>query len=361
MGWPRRILTAAGFVTVAAGVTLSLGRFSYAPMPDRADLLNPDRYPIQTAFDVLGRRVSRAESDRLISTEAGRKALAPTSGSVAIDPAMVERGRQAFYQETFGNEVFLTDVMGMLDGGLTPTAVALAVEKLGGQGTGNLQVAMAKDVRVGDRLYRTGELVPTGLDVPKGGSFIIGIKTFSDRGHLRMGITCALCHAAVDPGTGKVVEGAPNTDLNAGLLLALAKNSSAYFMHASVPEADARPSADPQHTGSTTTGPALPDAASVEAATKVQVASWPPGSFDSSADRVTNPTSIPSSFSAHGEPYSWSGREAIGPFAGLSSLNNNVHAANSDTTQLAAAAPWLFGMDPETYLGIVLRGAATEA
>ena len=27
---------------------------------------------------------------------------------------------------------------------------------------------------------------------------------------------------------------------------------------------------------------------------------------------------------------------------------------------IAAAAPWLFGMDPETYLGIVLRGAATR-
>lgn len=361
MGWPRRILITTGLATVAAGVALGVGRFSYAPMPDRADLLNPDRYPIQTAFDILGRRVSRAEADRLSGTEAGRKALSPKSGAVAIDPAMVERGRQAFYQETFGNEVFLTDVMGMLDGGLTPTQVALAVAKLGGQGTTDLKVAMARDVRVGDRVYRAGELVPTGLDVPKGGAFIIGIKTFYDRGHLRMGITCALCHAAVDPGTGRVVEGAPNTDLNAGLLMALAKNSSAYFMHASVPEADAKPPADPQHTGSTGTGPALPDAASVEAATKVQVASWPPGSFDSSADRVTNPTSIPSSFSAHGEPYSWSGREAIGPFAGLSSLNNNVHAANSDTTQLAAAASWLFGMDPETYLGIGLRGSATEA
>jgi hypothetical protein len=355
MGWPRRILLAAGLATVAAGVTISLGRFSYAPMPDRADLLNPDRYPIQTAIDVLGRRVSRAEADRLDGTEAGRKELSAGSGAVAIDPAMVERGRQAFYQETFGNEVFLTDVMGMLDGGLTPTAVALAVTKLGGQGTTNLQVAMARDMRVGDRTYRTGELVPTGLDVPKGGAFIIGIKTFSDRGHLRMGITCALCHAAVDPGTGKVVEGAPNTDLNAGLLVALAKNSSAYFMHASVSQAD------PPQAGSAGAGPALPDAEAVEAATKVQVASWPPGSFDSSADRVTNPTSIPSSFSAHGEPYSWSGREAVGPFAGLSSLNNNVHAANSDTTQLAAAAPWLFGMDAETYLGIVLRGAATES
>jgi len=361
MGWPRRILLTAGLATVAAGITLGLGRFSYAPMPDRADLLNPDRYPIQTAFDVLGRRVSRAEAEHLNGTEAGRRELSAASGAVAIDPAMVDRGRQAFYQETFGNEVFLTDVMGMLDGGLTPTEVALAVARLGGQGTTNLQVAMARDMRIGARTYRKGELVPTGLDVPKGGAFIIGIKTFSDRGHLRMGITCALCHAAVDPSTGKVVEGAPNTDLNAGLLMALAKNSSAYFMHASVPEADAKPAAEPEHAGSTGTGLALPDAGAVEAATKVQVASWPPGSFDSSADRVTNPTSIPSSFSAHGEPYSWSGREAVGPFAGLSSLNNNVHAANSDTTQLAAAAPWLFGMDAETYLGIVLRGAATES
>ncbi|MHC2108729.1 cytochrome C oxidase Cbb3 [Methylobacterium sp.] len=355
MGWPRRILLTAGLATVAAGVTISFGRFSYAPMPDRADLLNPDRYPIQTAFDVLGRRVSRAEADRLNGTEAGRKELSASNGAVAIDPAMVERGRQAFYQETFGNEVFLTDLMGMLDGGLTPTAVALAVAKLRGQGTTNLQVAMARDMRVGDRTYRKGELVPTGLDVPKGGAFIIGIKTFSDQGHLRMGITCALCHAAVDPGTGKVVEGAPNTDLNAGLLMALAKNSSAYFMHASVNQAD------PPQAGSAGAGPALPDAEAVEAATKVQVASWPPGSFDSSADRVTNPTSIPSSFSAYGEPFSWSGREAVGPFGGLSSLNNNVHAANSDTTQLAAAAPWLFGMDAETYLGIVLRGAATAS
>ncbi len=100
--------------------------------------------------------------------------------------------------------------------------------------------AARHDITIGDRTYKKGERVPTGLDVPKGGAFIIGIKTFYDQGHLRMGITCALCHAAVDAGSGKVVEGAPNTDLNAGLLMALAKNSSAYFMHASVPEADAK-------------------------------------------------------------------------------------------------------------------------
>ena len=93
----------------------------------------------------------------------------------------------------------------------------------------------------------------------------------------------------------------------------------------------------------------------------MEVASWPAGSFDSSADRETNPTSIPSSFSAYGEPYSWSGRAGIGPFKGLSALNNNVHAANSDTTQQTRAAKVLFGLDPELYLGMVLQGAADAA
>jgi hypothetical protein len=351
VGRTRTVIALSGAVLVVGlGATALLGRFSYAPMPDEADLANPGRSPLTTAFDVLGRRVSASEADSLRKTEEGRHTLSPANGAVAIDAAVIARGREAFYRETFGDEVFLTDVMGMLDGGLTPFEVVRAVAALKGEATTNLKVRMARDVTIGDRTYPKGEEVPTGLDVPKGGAFIIGIKSFYDRGHLRMGITCALCHAAVDPSSGKVIEGVPNADLNAGLLMALAKNSSAYFMHASVPEANAEAAPEGNR-------PALPNAAAVEAATKVQVASWPPGSFDSSADRVTNPTSIPSSFSAYGEPYSWSGREMLGPFGGLSSLNNNVHAANSDTTQLAAAAPWLFGLDPETYLGIVLRGA----
>nr|WP_245438963.1 hypothetical protein [Methylorubrum zatmanii] len=280
---------------------------------------------------------------------------------MAIDDALVRRGREAFYRETFGNEVFLSDVMGMLDGGLTPFEVARAILMLGGAGTTNLKVRMARDVTVGDRVWKTGELVPTGLDVPRGSPFILGIRTFYDRGHLRMGITCALCHTAVDPQSGKVVEGAPNTDLNAGLLMALASNATAYFMHGS-----ADPSAHPGDPARSVTiedgaKSALPDPARFEAAAKVEVASWPAGSFDSSADRETNPTSIPSSFSAYGEPYSWSGRAGIGPFKGLSALNNNVHAANSDTTQQTTAAKTLFGLDPQVYLGTVLQGAAVAS
>jgi len=232
---------------------------------------------------------------------------------------------------------------------------------LGGQGTNDLKVRMAKDVTVGERTYRKGELVSTGLDVARWGTGIIGIKTFYERGTLRMGISCALCHSAFDPKSGKIVEGAPNTDLNAGLLLALAANSSAYFMHGTA-DLDVL-KGDPARTVPTRDGgtAALPDRDRLEAAAKVQVASWPPGSFDSSADRITNPTSIPTSFSAYGEPYSWSGRQAIGPFHGLSALNNNVHAANSDTTQQTEAAQTLFGLDPELYLGTILQGAVAPA
>lgn len=360
MGWPLRVFIAsAAFVGVAVAVG-SLARFSYAPMPDDDGLLNPGRSAMETAYDVLGRRVLRDEAERLNQTPEGRAALAPDRGAVAIDAALVKRGREAFYRETFGNEVFLSDVMGMLDGGLTPYEVARALLLLKGEGTPNLRVRMARDVTVGDRTWKKGELVPTGLDVPRGSPFILGIRTFYDRGRLRMGITCALCHAAVDPASGKVVEGAPNTDLNAGLLMALASNASAYFMHGSADPA-AHPG-DPSRSVTTEDGmkTALPDRAAFEAAAKVEVASWPAGSFDSSADRETNPTSIPSSFSAYGEPYSWSGRAGIGPFKGLSALNNNVHAANSDTTQQTRAAKTLFGLDPQVYLGTVLQGAAAE-
>ena len=42
------------------------------------------------------------------------------------------------------------------------------------------------------------------------------------------------CHATVNRETGMIVEGAPNSDLNLGLMLALAPNSAAYFTHTDI-------------------------------------------------------------------------------------------------------------------------------
>ncbi|MER2265336.1 cytochrome C oxidase Cbb3 [Methylobacterium oxalidis] len=345
MGWPRRTLAAVGILICAGGLTAALGRFSYAPMPSEADLVNPGRNAPEGAYDVLG-----------------RAAASPEPGAVRIDAALIRRGREAFYRETFGNEVFLTDVMGMLDGALSLYEVSRALTLLAGRGTANLEVRVARPVTVGDRTYRVGELIPTGLDVEKGSLFPLGIRTFYDRGHVRMGITCALCHSAVDPASGRVVEGAPNRDLNVGLMMALAANTTAYYMHGSTPSLDPFRT-DPGRTVATRSGmrERLPDPEALEADAKVQAASWPPGSFDSSPDLVTNPTSIPSSFTAHGHPYGWSGHAGIGPFRGLSALNNNVHALNSDTTAQADAAPFLFGLDPEVYLGTLLQRAPSPS
>ncbi|MGU3540515.1 cytochrome C oxidase Cbb3 [Methylobacterium sp. A54F] len=345
MGWPRRILAVTAILAVAAGGAAAFGRFGYAPMPDAAGVLNPERNPGEGAYDLFG-----------AAGGAGQP------GAVRLDDALMARGREAFYRETFGNEVFLTDVMGMLDGGMSLYEVSRALTLLAGRGTTNLQVRIARPVTVGGRRYEPGEVVSTGLDVARGSLFPLGIRTVWDRGRVRMGITCALCHAAVDPQSGRVVEGAPNADLNVGLMIALASNTTAYYMHGSTPSLDPFRT-DPNRTVRTRDGGTerLPDPAALEAEAKVQAASWPPGSFDSSPDLVTNPTSIPSSFTAAGFPYGWSGHAAIGPFRGLSALNNNVHALNSDTTAQADAAPVLFGLDPEVYLGTILQGAANPA
>lgn len=49
-----------------------------------------------------------------------------------------------------------------------------------------------------------------------------------------------------------------------------------------------------------------------------------------------------------------------GPFHGLTSQNNNVHALNSDSLLLADSSPFLFGIDKETYLAILLQDAADK-
>ncbi|WP_298954409.1 cytochrome C oxidase Cbb3 [uncultured Methylobacterium sp.] len=351
----RRLLVAALAVALPVAGFLVLGRVSYAPMPDEADLLNPDRLPVEAVYDVMGRSVSAGEARSLETGEDGRRTLSPAAGAIRIDDALLRTGREAFWRETYGNEVFLSDAMGLLDGGLGIVEVSLALARLAGRGTHDLRVRLARDVRVGDRLYRAGETISTGLDVPRGGLFPLGIRTVYDRGRIRMGITCALCHAAVDPGSGKVVEGAPNTDLNTGLMMALAANPAAYVVHTGVA------SLDPYRTdpGRVVPGTAdrLPDSDALARDVRAMLAAWPPGSFDSSPDLVNNPTSIPSSFTRDAHPYGWSGHAGIGPFRGLSALNNNVHGLNSDATAQAAAAPTLFGLDPEVYLGTLLQAA----
>lgn len=341
-----------------AGIAL-LVRIEHAPLPAEASLLNPDRRPLP-AYDVFGRQIGAEEAERLLTTEEGRRLLAAHNGAVRIDEDVFRHGREAFYRETFGNEVFLTDVLGLLDGAITPWAMmraTLAAYFRGG--TDYLAVRLARDKQVGDRLYERGEVVRTGLDLPRGSLFPLGVKVVWDRGRIRAGITCAACHSTVDRETGLVVEGAPNANLRVGLMMALASNSAAYFMHTGASEIEAFIS-EASASVATSTGALerLPDPDTFERTVAGMLAAWPPGNFDPTLDLVNNPTQIPDSFTAEDHPYGWTGFAAAGPFRGLSMLSNNVHGLNADATNEAAAAPKLFGLDPEVFLGTLLQRAA---
>ncbi|WP_404326507.1 hypothetical protein [Aerophototrophica crusticola] len=355
--WKTLLVLAVLGISLAAAALLV--RVEYAPFPSEAELLNPQRRPFDTAYDVLGERVPHADVPQLKATRAGLAHLSRENGAIQVTPALVQLGRDAFYRETFGNEVFLSDVMGLLDGAMTPWAMTKSLLSLAGGSTTNLELTLARDVRLGDRVLAKGTVVPTGLDVPAGSLLPLGVKMVWDKGRLRAGLTCAACHSTVDAATGKVVEGVPNTDLNVGLMLALASNTSAYFTHVGVKDPTALAGPDAATVTARDGQPVpLPDPAALEALVDGQFAAWPPGSFDSTIDKVNNPTSIPDSFTAEAHPYGWSGFALVGPFRGSSMLSNNVHALNADATTSAQAAPDVLGLDTEVYLALLLRGAA---
>ena len=280
---------------------------------------------------------------------------------LTINEAFLSFGREAFYKETFGNEIFLTDIVGVIDGPFTIPNIMKAIMKLNGEGTANLRVELADDIKIGDKQYRKGDLIDTGIDVVRGTYTPLGMPvTFSD-GRVRVGISCAVCHATVDRETKMVVEGAPNADLNAGLILALASNSSAYFTHAQLSNLNEFIK-DTKRTVKTTKGTeeALPDPRLLEETVDSILMKWPPGDFDSTIDLQANPAQIPDSFTLGDHPYGWSGFGLSGPFKGLSTFSNNVHAQNSDSLSQSEISQPLFGIDKEVYIGTILQNAANS-
>jgi hypothetical protein len=312
------------------------------------------------SYDILGHVVSRADAEQLLQTEAGRQQLSAESGAIAITPKLIHLGRQAFYSETFGNEFFFTDVVGTLEGPINIGSMTKAIARLRGQHTSNLQIPLEQDLTVGGRAFPAGTLINTGMDVPAGSFIPLGIKTHLHQGKVRVGITCALCHATIDSQTGRIREGAPNIDINPGLIMAFASNSAAMFRHTDVnPTRFA--AGDRTYKTAEDQQTQLPNAQAVEDAVDAALLRWPPGNFDSTGTLVNNPAQIPSSYTFAAHPYGWSGHAAIGWFQGLTTLNSNVHATNSDTTTGADGSLATLGIDKEQYLGVILQNAANPA
>ena len=351
-------LVAAALVLIWAVVAYVV-RPQYAPTPPLGSVANAERRADLPAYDVWGRNVSHDEARELLQTPEGRALLSPSRGAVAVDDALLTLGRRAFYEETFGNEYFLSDVVGLLDGPLPLRKYLEAIWALDGAGTTDLKVELAETVTVAGRTFAKGTKVSTGIDVPKGGFFPLGLRMGYSGGRVRAGITCALCHAAVDPATGSVVEGAPNADVNAGLLIALSPNSAAYFANTEVGDLQSyvkgsgRTAVD-----SGGRSVALPDPRALEDAVDAVLLRWPPGHFDSTTDLKSNPSQIPDSFTRGGHPFGWTGFAMAGPFRGLSMLGNNVHALNADALAHTAVSEPLFGIDKEVYIATLLQNAS---
>lgn len=140
-----------------------------------------------------------------------------TSGTEALRRSSID-GRAVFRSYTFGDEAYWTQTLRMHEviatsvDPLTALAVGLKVDS-DALPPGILETADLHDPRTTLALIRLGAVVGV-------------VGHFADDGTLdRVGIACALCHSTVDdsvaPGIGRRLDGWPNRDLDAGLILSL--------------------------------------------------------------------------------------------------------------------------------------------
>ncbi|MEA5603369.1 hypothetical protein [Nostoc sp. UHCC 0252] len=354
-------------ILISVSVLLLVGFLGFElelSLPGRPPSINNTYTPLTKSpptgigsYDVLGYVISKDQGDKWLQTPKGREALSPDQGAVAVTEELIDLGRNAFYQETFGNEYLFTDVVGILDGPVNVGSIAKAVLALKGQSTTNLQIPLDKDITVGNRTFKAGTVINTGLDVPKGSLFPLGIITHIKNAQVRAGITCAVCHTTVSKKTGRILEGAVNTDINLGPLLAFASNSAALFRQTQVNPTTINLG---QHTFVNNKGETayLPDAKQLEDEVDAAMLSWPPGNFVSNGDLENNSAQIPSSYTHETFPYAWSGVASIGWFHGLTTLNNAVFGLNADPTTTADASEKVFGISKEVYLGTILQNSS---
>lgn len=233
------------------------------------------------------------------------------------------RGRQIFRDDTFGSEVFWSGelrlheaILGAERGGVGPGLAPRDALKLGlrvdSERLPNQVVqAIASETIDLDSVDTTLALLRRDA--------IVGVRGFFTGGTLTaVGITCALCHSTVDPETKQVIHGAANSDLEIGLLLALARNSAAYRAHTDV-------------------APAPTDLE--DAVDRVFVA-WPAGSFDATLDGISNPTRIPDVFVRHEAPFGWTGSSRAGPQDGLALYINGPHGLHATSAPYIAPIDW---------------------
>lgn len=310
-------------------------------------------------YEWFGRYLSPGEAFFTV-WRAGENPFLPSGyqrlGMVRITNSLVDRGRTIFRSEEIGDQFGLQNVLGFRSGlfAFLPE-ITSAVLALNGQPTTNLVITLKKDVTLGGQTLRKGTQVPTGFDVEAGALLPAGIR-------LDGNITCALCHAAVDPTSGELVDGPPNGDVNAALLVAAATNSAAGFARLAVdpflPELMGGGATVLDSDGNEVE---LPNPDKLEAFFDALVLAVPAGNFESSPDLINNTVQIPNVFTFGLASFAWDGAFSTGPFGGATAISSAVHSSEINLVAAVQKSREALGLDPEVYLGIVLQNADDPA
>ena len=182
-----------------------------------------------------------------------------------LAPALVERGREIFRFDTFGDEKYWTDTLRMHE------VIESAVSPRAALGVG-LKVDLdalpqaVRDAIAGGEVNLDDPAVTVALLKLNAVLGLRGeVRTVDGRDRLvRVGVTCALCHSTVDdalaPGIGRRRDGWPNMQLDPGAIVALS--------------------------------PAVP------AATKAVLRTWGPGKYDPriNMDGLSTPLVLPPAY-----------------------------------------------------------------
>lgn len=143
-----------------------------------------------------------------------------------LDPVLVAQGKDIFRNDTFGDESFWTDALGMhqvIASAVDPTTALSVGLKVDAEA---LPPAVVQGIQNGSISLTDPATTVALLKL----NAVIGVKgtveTINGKDTLtRVGISCALCHSTVDnsfaPGIGKRLDGWANRDLNPGAIIAL--------------------------------------------------------------------------------------------------------------------------------------------
>jgi mono/diheme cytochrome c family protein len=162
----------------------------------------------------------------MLVSACGGGGSSPAETAQATDPALIEKGRQIFRFDTFGDETQWTDTLRMhevISAAVDPTTALSVGLKVDADALPAAVVAGIQDGSI-DLKSPATTIALLKLDA------VVGVKGTVEtvNGHdtlTRVGITCALCHSTVDnsfaPGIGKRLDGWPNRDLDPGAIIAL--------------------------------------------------------------------------------------------------------------------------------------------